>query len=551
VSTLHVGTFRAREVILRCRQCGGTHRPKELAELVPSGANFGFDVLVYAGKALFLRHRNEEEVVAELAERNISISPREISVLGQRFIVYLAIAHDRSTESIKHTMHLRGGYVCHLDATCEGRDPLLMSSLDSLSEIVLGSIKLPSEAREHIIPFLERIKQNFGIPLALVHDMGAGILRAVEKVFPNVPDFICHFHFLRDLGKDLLEDQYDLIRKRLRKHRISPKLRQRAKLLKREIEQNPETAQVLQTDLEDLMQSITPRQWLPWINSYGLIHWALAGKTEGHGYGFPFDRPHLAFAKRLRKLYSHLDKLKEIQLRGESKDNRPYFKILTDLRPVMRDQTLWKAVDEIDTRIAVFERLRKAMRIAPQSGRQGINDEPEKTSVRTIEHRVNKFCAYLTRRKGYQQDQDAQKVIAQINKYWTKLFADPIEVQTPSGTIQIQPQRTNNILEQFFRYLKRGNRRKTGTRSSGRMLRTMLAETPLVRNLENPDYMKILLGGKATLEEVFAEIEVVTLREELRKARLNPERVPIKIRRLIALPNYPEELLSMLERAVA
>jgi len=79
----------------------------------------------------------------------------------------------------------------------------------------------------------------------------------------------------------------------------------------------------------------------------------------------------------------------------------------------------------------------------------------------------------------------------------------------------------------------------------------MLAETPLVRNLENPDYMKILLGGKVTLEEVFAKIEVVTLREELRKARLNPERVPIKIRRLIALPNYPEKLLSMLEGVVA
>lgn len=546
-----MGTFRAREVILRCRQYGGTHRPKELAALVPPGANFGFDVLVYAGKALFLRHRNEEEVVAELAERNISISPREISVLGQRFIVYLAIAHGRSTENIKQAMQLRGGYVCHLDATCEGRDPLLMSSLDSLSEIVLGSIKLPSEAKEHITPFLERIKENFGIPVALVHDMGAGILRAVKAVFPNAPDFICHFHFLRDLGKDLLEDQYDRIRKRLRKHRISPKLRQSAKLLKREIEQNPEIVQMLTTDLEDLVRPTTPRQWLPWVNSYALIHWALAGKTEGHGYGFPFDRSHLAFAKRLRKLHSHLEKLKEIQLRGNGKGNRVYFKILADLKPVMQDQALWKAVDEIDARIAVFERLRKAMRIAPQSGGQGLNDEPAKTNVRTIEHRVSKFCAYLTRRKGYQQDQYAQKIIAQINKYWTKLFADPIEIQTPAGTIWIQPQRTNNILEQFFRYLKRGNRRKTGRRSSGLMLRTMLAETPLVRNLDNPDYMKILLGGKASLEEVFAEIEVVTLREELRQAKLNPERVPIKIRRLIAMPDYPEKLISILERAVA
>ena len=173
-------------------------------------------------------------------------------------------------------MQLRGGYICHLDATCEGHDPLLMSSLDSLSEIVLGSIKLPSEAGEHITPFLKRIKKAFGIPPALVHDMGTGILKAVATVFPGVPDFICHFRFLRDLGKDLLGAPYDLIRKRLRKHRISAKLHQRAKLLKRGIDQNPEIAQVLKADLEDLVRSTAPRQWLPWVNSYGLIHWALA-----------------------------------------------------------------------------------------------------------------------------------------------------------------------------------------------------------------------------------------------------------------------------------
>ncbi len=40
-----------------------------------------------------------------------------------------------------------------------------------------------------------------------------------------------------------------------------------------------------------------------------------------------------------------------------------------------------------------------------------------------------------------------------------KLFADPITVQTPSSPILIQPQRTNNILERFFRSLKRANRR--------------------------------------------------------------------------------------------
>jgi hypothetical protein len=48
------------------------------------------------------------------------------------------------------------------------------------------------------------------------------------------------------------------------------------------------------------------------------------------------------------------------------------------------------------------------------------------------------------RRKDYSQDRAAQEMIGQIDKYWGKLFADPITVQTSSGPVLIQPQRTNN-----------------------------------------------------------------------------------------------------------
>jgi len=105
-------------------------------------------------------------------------------------------------------MRAQGGYILHLDGTGEGGGPMLMSSLDSLSEIVLGNVKVPSEKTEQIVPFLEEIKRRFGVPLAVVHDMGRGILAAVQRVFPGVPDFVCHFHFLRDVGKDLLEADY-------------------------------------------------------------------------------------------------------------------------------------------------------------------------------------------------------------------------------------------------------------------------------------------------------------------------------------------------------
>jgi len=355
-SSLHVGPFHARETVLICKPCSHTYRSEELCDLVPPGANFGYDVMIYAGNALFLRYRNEEEVVAELAGKNIQISPREVSLLGMKFITYLSMAHQRRAPQITADMQSRGGYICHLDATCEGGNPLLMSSIDSLSEIVLGNVKLPAEDAEHIVPFLERIKKAYGVPLALVHDMGRGILKAIAIVFPKVPDFICHFHFLRD---------------------------------------------------------------------------------------------------------------------------------------------------------------------------------------------------WLTVRKNYSQDQAAQKMIEQIDKYWEKLFADPIRVQTPDGPVLIQPQRTNNILEQFFRSLKRAHRRRTGNASSRRMLRTILAETPLVKNMENPAYMKILLNGKESLEAVFAQIDIDTFRAAFKDARNAPEKVPAKLKALAQRVDFPEMLVKMVEKTAA
>ncbi len=551
VSTLHVGPLRAREVILRCDGCGHKERSEALRAIVPPGANFGYDVIVYAGTALFLRHRNEAEVVAELALKNVRISPREVSLLGMKFIVYLSLAHQRRAPDLHADMQTRGGYICHLDATCEGRDPFLMSSIDSLSNIVLGNVKLPAEDEAHIVPFLKRIKKHFGDPLALVHDMGKGILRAVAVVFPNVPDFICHFHFLRDIGKDFLGAEYDTIRKRLNQHGISAKLHYRAKQLKREMDANPKLSDALQCGLEQAALPPEALAFAPVVNAYTLIQWALRGRTEGDGYGFPFDRPHLAFAKRLMQLNADIERIKDIHLRGQWRDNRPYFKIHIALKPIIKDKALWNAVQALETKITVFEKLRKAMRIAMPAGTYGLNDEGRTGQIRTIEKRVSAFRAWLTRRQDYPKDRAAVKMIEQIDKYWKKLFADPITVPTPSGMVLIQPQRTNNILEQFFRSIKRAHRRRTGNAASGRMLRTILAETPLVRNLHNPNYRRILLNGKPSIEALLAEIEIDTVRQAFREAQDDPERIPAKLKPVIAMPDFSEKLVAIVQKAAA
>ena len=71
--------------------------------------------------------------------------------------------------------------------------------------------------------------------------------------------------------------------------------------------------------------------------------------------------------------------------------------------------------------------------------------------------RLCQFAVYL--RKEIASEKDYAKMIEQIDKYWDKLFADPITVCTSTGRLDIQPQRANNIIERIFRDLKRGSRK--------------------------------------------------------------------------------------------
>jgi hypothetical protein len=119
VVTLDIGPFYAKETVLYNEE-GAVYPSLQLRSLVPYRCTFGYDVLVYVGCALFLHCRTEKQVIENLRGKNISIPAREIGYLGRKFIVYLAIAHRQSQQRLKKVMELRGGYILHIDGTCEG-----------------------------------------------------------------------------------------------------------------------------------------------------------------------------------------------------------------------------------------------------------------------------------------------------------------------------------------------------------------------------------------------------------------------------------------------
>jgi hypothetical protein len=167
LATLAIGQFEALETQRHCPRCGEIYRSEELRALSPQRGQFGFDVIAHIGRALFVHCRSERAVQAELTGGNIPISISEISFLGKRFIVYLALAHRACQGALREHMAAKGGYILHLDATGEGDSPPLFSCLDEIGRSVLGNRKMPTEDSAHLIllPAIPALKNKYLISM--------------------------------------------------------------------------------------------------------------------------------------------------------------------------------------------------------------------------------------------------------------------------------------------------------------------------------------------------------------------------------------------------
>lgn len=416
---------------------------------------------------------------------------------------------------------------------------MLMSGLDEISNIVLNNVKIPSEKAKSIIPFLQKIKSDLGNPLAIVSDMAVGIAAAIKVVFPNVQHSICHYHFLRDIGKDLLGANYDLLRRYLKSHSLKKRLRELAKKCATEIANNPRFEQALAQYLKEHTDG-RPLTALPApVLAYTLSLWILSAKKSAQGNGFPFDRPQLTLYQRL----SIVDDIftQKQTLHTTHRDLKSLREII---RKVLGDSTLRRVIQELEERGAVFDRLRQAMRIAAPGSKDSLNDDGKLSNLNPIKKALAAFRHDPAMIQQAARQRPYAKMLKQIDKYWNKLFANPIAISTTGGRKLIYPQRTNNVLERFFRSLKRSLRRKTGRHSLNRTLKALLADTPLIQNLNNDQYLKIILNGKSSLEETFANIDSRLVKDYLSRQNQSSDfRLPPILKKILTLSDLPQRLL--------
>ena len=97
-------------------------------------------------------------------------------------------------------------------------------------------------------------------------------------------------------------------------------------------------------------------------------------------------------------------------------------------------------------------------------------------------------------------------------------------------------------MEQSFRHLKRAFRKRTGKSVLTQEFRAILSDTPLIKNLSQPDYLNLILNGKFKLEDRFAEIEINEVRAELKIKKYQEQLISSDLKKKLRTPQIMENL---------
>lgn len=540
VRTLHIGPFYVHETQKVCsvRSCRKVYRFTGLDDLLSPGSNFGYDVIEYIGHAVWRQAHTAAQIQRDLMrEYNLTISESTITYLAKKFVHYMVEAQEDKLSEIKNFLHKGGGYFLYFDAMHPGDGAAHMMSAiaEEISEkisIVLGSVKLPTESIETVTAFLTRLKEKYGNPLAGICDMLASNLAAFQEVFPGILLLICHFHFLRSIGKLFLENETIRLQGILKQYDINKRLKEFLKKCKEKIEADPKLIIYLTYSEAQYKSSF---QMLPEIiKAYCKVQWILAYEQDLNGYGAPFDRSDLSYLQRMKKTYD--------SLRWYSWDFQELSELKCLLGCVLEDPNLKQQMAAMEKKAADFDELRSIMKIAPIYGVKGLNDDGEECDMTLMEAQLKVFIESDTIKNN--SDKSYKKMINQILKYWKMLFAKPVEARLPNGEIvHVYPGRTSNCLERLFREFQRLEYKRTGMSTLGRTARAMIAETPMMKNLECPQFMNIILNGQPTLAARFAQLDKKHVNQRAEKSQ-NEEKLPAGVKKIVNDPDFYKVFLK-------
>jgi hypothetical protein len=531
VYTIDYGPLEIKEHQKQCNNCGCWYESEHLPLMVKKGSNYSYDCMVEIGLLRFKQKKQISEIGRIFHEKyKLSISATQIRRLAYNFLHYLGKFHYLHIGNINNYLKSQGGYIMYVDSTCEGRAPHLLTCIDGNSGFVLYSQKLISENQSDLESAFKKVSQLYGDPLCCVHDMGRGINSALDEVFPLAVRVICHFHLLRDIGKDLFGEVYQKVKSSLSKKKIYSGIRYQTKAMEK-LSGCTKTAQELFFGINDCKEG--SRELLQGI-LYGYLLELKSWENNGDGYGFPFDRPKLVYYNSLKRIHVEMGTIEKLQVfEHDVLVKCRFYKIKETLSSILSDKKLCIKVKDLERHVEYFDKLRDIMRIALPGDKKGLNDPGRITSQEELYDVESKLKNYISALKKQKHKLPrVQTVIKQLEKYWDKIFVRGIEVTVQGQPKTIIPQRTNNTSEQFYRRLKQLLRRLHGNSKVNKDLLYLPEEIALIENLSNQKYISNLLKNESQLAYEFAKLDIDGMILPFEKLELDLG-VSIKIKKIL------------------
>lgn len=525
VYTVAYGQLKIRETIKKCPECDKKYGSEQLPQMVKKGSNYSYDHIVETGMLRYIEKRQISEIQAIFRNRNqLLISSTQIRRMAYNFLYYLGRLHYTSAGKISTAMQGQGGYILYVDSTCDGHAPHLLTCIDGVSGFVLYSQKIQSENTVSLVSALENVKKLFDNPLCCVSDMGRGINNALDIVFAGIIRIICHFHLLRDIGKDLMQELYRTVQKTLSNKQIYAEIRYQIQALEKIVGGKQQAEKLFY--MVNRQENNTHGKLLQGL-LYGYLLDLKSHENSGEGYGFPFDRPKVRYYKRILKIYYELVQIDaQPNFDNEVKKKNRFYKVKEVLQKIVEDEKLKLTVKELDKQIVYFDQLRHIMRIALPESKKGLNDEGKISSEKELKSIENEMTEYIETLKTKIENKSTenkklQGVINQLEKYWDKIFANPITVMVEGKEKVIIPHRTNNTSEQFYRRIKQLFRRLHGRTNVSKDIDYLPDEIALIENLKNQHYKNTVMNAGNNLANEFARLDIENKAIDIEKDELD------------------------------
>jgi len=502
---LMLGRPRVRLIHQECAACGQADSLEVYRQAVPRFGNYAFDLIAEVGRASFLAYRQDKEIQRDLLARwGVWLPASSIGDVADSFLDGLAAVHQANAPALRRRMEERGGYVLHVDGTCEVGTEVLFIALAEPFGWILHVGKISSENAAEITNLVIRCVEEFGVPAGVVRDLSSNIAKAVQTVVPQTIDLICQYHFLENVGKKLCEKYHTQLTSAIRKLKLCPALQSIRKDLVRWSRNRQRIsvseAQLLLSQSEEI-KDIDPLARRRFV-AYMVLRWLDDYASDLTGSYFPFDLPQLAFYRRGVELGEMLSEL--VSLPDFSVAELPTLQTISRHLAVLReDHEVVAAAAKLEKAWAIFGELRKVLRLTSRPdqrllrGQRALQKSKGAKECEKLEKRLANWREALRQRSVRETDQQHRAnqliVLSYLDKYASQLVGHVIEL--PGNHAPLVASRTNNSSEYRFKFTKQGIRRKIGVKKLTRQVQAMRAEEFLVRNLENPEYVKIVLNG--------------------------------------------------------